>query len=472
MRATDSQRGAALLLMMLMVIVATAVFLVANLNRDDLRARRSLDTAQAMAEAKKALLDYAVMHARVNPGRPVSLPCPDIDNSGSFLAGESHTTACGAPGENILGRLPWRTLGIAPVKDAAAACLWYVVSGSFKDAGAATAAMINADTNGQLQLYDIDTGNIIAGLMPAERPVAMIIAGLQPLAGQVRPGNTGQLQCATSADASQYLETDIASGISNAALSGVPDAIDVLARASTENDNHNDRFVTISREEIERRLARQPGFEDRMRALGLALASCLANYAATNPAGTDDKRLPWPAPMAMTDYRLDSAYDDADLGLESGRLPDTVDDSNIATSNLTARVFSDCDPVAVPQWTPVMMATWQNWKDHFFYAVANANVPSAPTPTSCGNCLTVNGSNQYAAVLVFANTRLPALGQVRDAPPIDADSKSNPDNYLEAGNAVNIPGTGALTDYVSGPRTAAFNDLLFCIDDQLLVTEC
>lgn len=119
-----------------------------------------------------------------------------------------------------------------------------------------------------------------------------------------------------------------------------------------------------------------------------------------------------------------------------------------------------------------MRAAWQNWKDHFFYAVAGAFSPTATVPTNCGSCLTVNGTGQFAAVLMFANSRLPAVSQVRDAPPVDADAKRTPSNYLEGDNASNVPGTAAAVDYASGPASTIFNDLLFCIDDQLLVTEC
>jgi len=458
--------------MMLAIILATSTILLVNLSRDDLRTRRSMQTAAVLAEARNALIDFAIVNLQVDPGRSVRLPCPDIDDSGGFPEGASHTTACGASGETVMGRLPWRTLGIAAGKDAGSACLWYVVSGSYKDAGTSSSPMINTDTNGQLQLYAVETGNIVAGLAAEDRPVAMVIAAMPPVSGQSRPGSASSLQCAPAAAASRYLETDVASGISNATLNGIPDAIDTFAKTSGESQYHNDRIVTVSRRDIELRLLRQQGFRDRMRNLGLALASCLANYAATNPAGINDKRLVWPALVSMTDYRPDSAYDDANTGFQSGRLPDIVDDSNTATSNPIPRVLSDCDTSAVPQWTPAMMAAWRNWKDHFFYAVSDAHVPTAPTPSSCGSCLTVNGTGQYAAVLLYSNTRLNVLGQIRNEPPIDSDSKGDPGNYLEGGNATNIPGDGALSDYVSGPETASFNDLLFCIDDQLLVTEC
>ena len=126
----------------------------------------------------------------------------------------------------------------------------------------------------------------------------------------------------------------------------------------------------------------------------------------------------------------------------------------------------------MPAWTAVQFARWQHWKDHFFYAVAEAFSPGGTVPTSCGNCLTVNGVGQYAAIVIFANSRLPSTAQVRNAPPTDTDTKRFASNYLEALNAINVPSSSAVIDYVSSPISNTFNDLLFCIDDQLVVSEC
>ena len=140
--------------------------------------------------------------------------------------------------------------------------------------------------------------------------------------------------------------------------------------------------------------------------------------------------------------------------------------------NPVARILSDCDPGAVPQWTTQMMALWQNWKDHFFYAVAESFAPPAAVPSNCTTCLTVNGAGQYAAVVLFADARLNALGQIRNAPPTDADTRNAVSNYLEDANAANMPYMAGTVDFVSQPATATFNDLLFCVDDALAVTEC
>jgi len=466
------QHGAALLLAMLAVIVAMSTILLATLSGDDLRIRQ-LERSQAMlAAARTALIDFALVNPDVNPGEAHSLPCPDIDSSGGFAEGEAHTSACGALGVSTMGRLPWKTLGVPALKDAASVCLWYVVSGSYKQAGAATAAMINVDTNGQLQLFDIESAGISEGLAAEDRPVAMVIAAMRPLSAQIRTGPVAGSPCVPDANPASYLDTDSISGISNASLNGTADTLDILGVVAGNSQDHNDRIVTISRADIERRVINHAGYLSDMRSLGLAAAACVADYGANNPGGANDKRLPWPAPVALPDYRPDASYDDADSGLYSGRLMDVANDSNTSTGNVIARVLSDCNSVAVPEWTPIQFARWQHWKDHFFYAVAGSHSPTAAAPSICGSCLTVNGSGQYAAVLVFANSRLSSGGQLRNAPPTDADTKSNSGNYLEGLNAANVPGTAVASDYLSGPLSGTFNDLLFCIDDQLVVSEC
>ena len=466
------QRGAALLLMMLGVIIATATVLVVTVNVDALKARRQAASLDALGLARDALLDYALVSPQLTPGGSHGLPCPDIDGTGGFVEGEAHTTACGPAGETVMGRLPWRTLGLPALKDGNSECLWYVVSGSWKDADAGTSDMINADTNGQLQLASVDTGGLLAGAAPEDRPVAAIIAAMPPLDRQRRPATPAGMQCSDPRRTSDYLEADAASGSSNAALLGNPNVIDVLGLAAEVNELHNDRVVLISRADIANRIHARPGFLADMRDLGLAAAACIADYAAKNPGGVTDRRMPWPAPVSLGDYRQDAQYDDAAGTLLAGRLADVVDDSSGLTANPVARVLSDCDSAAVPAWTSAMQARWQHWKDHFFYAVAGSFAPTAAVPSVCSDCLTVNGAGSYAAILVFGNRRLAGAGQVRNAPPLDADTRSLPSNYLEAANAANVPGTGTLIDYSSQPASPSFNDLLFCIDDSLTVSEC
>lgn len=466
------QRGAALLLLMLAVIVAMTTVLIVALDKDSIETRRQVDARATLAQAREALLDYAVVQAYAAGAGLFTLPCPDLNGSGAYLEGESHTANCGASGQTMIGRLPWRALGLPALKDAGAECLWYVVSGAWKQAGTATAALVNPDSNGQLQLVSVDTGVLVEGALPADRPVAMVIAPMRPLPGQSRPAAVPGTQCSPNFAADRYMEADASSGSNNYQLAGIANVIDTLGVAANPNDLHNDRIVTISRHDIAERVYNRAGFVTQMRDLGLAVGACIANYASRNPGGATDLRMPWPAPVGLADYRQDIVYDDTNAGLLAGRLADSIDDSNVVTGNTISRVLTDCDASLVPEWSASMLAQWQNWKDHFFYAVAGSFAPSGPVPSACTDCLTVNGSGQYAGILLFSNRRLQAGSQRRDAPPLDPDTRQDAANYLEGNNLANVVAMGTSLDYSSQAASSTFNDMLICIDAGLMVSEC
>ncbi|MGI9262262.1 MAG: hypothetical protein ACR2QR_09525 [Woeseiaceae bacterium] len=466
------QSGAALLLMMLVVIVGAAAVLVTKLNRNTTQISATAKTGLALAQAREALVAYALSFPDRVPGSAVQLPCPDLDDTGTTLDGESHTANCGAPGVSVLGRLPWKTLGIAAPRDSASECLWYVVSGDHKSAGIGTAPLLNPDTNGQLTLYQADSGTLIEGSQPEDRPIALIFAAGQALSGQSRQAiSQSDQQCSSDFSIAAFLDSDPGTGVSNSTLIGVP-GIDSFVRAAGESMAINDRVVSISREDLANLVYNRHDHELRMRGLAAAVAACLANYGNSNPGGANDLRLPWPAAVSMPDYRLDALYDDVAGGVLSGRLADTVDDSNGLTGNTFARVLSDCDTGAVPAWNAEMLSLWQNWKDHFFYYVSDSFNPAAAVPSTCVDCVSVNGGAQVAAVVLYSHRRLDALSQRRDAPPLDVDTRDDINNYLESVNSGNHPYVAGNVDLESRAADLSFNDILYCIDTAMGVAAC
>ncbi len=467
-----AQRGAALLIMMLILVLGVSAWLVRGLDARATATARVQRSAAALAEAKEALLGYMVTTEAAFPGSFGLLPCPDIDASGTFAEGIAHDSACLARYRSVMGRFPWKTVGVAPARGSIGECLWYAVSGTWKAATLASAELVNPDSNGQFRVLAAD-GRLMAGATPASRAVAVIIAPGAPLAGQARPASgAGTGQCGGNYVAARYLDRDGASGVDNADLAALPDAIDDFINAEPGRDDLDDQLVFVTRAEIEDRLMRRADVQARLRDLTGAVAKCIARYGKTNPGGAADRRLPWPAPMALAQYRSDASYDDASIGWLSGRVPDRVNDSNALTGNTLARLLTNCDAAAVPEWTPAMLALWRHWKDHLFYVVAGSFRPDALPHSSCGSCLGVNGAGSHAALVIFAGQRLAAPGQVRDQPPMDADTRALAGNYLEGRNATNFPdGTGD-KDYQSAAPGANFNDLLYCIDANLGVAAC
>jgi len=464
-----AQNGAALLLVMLVILAASSAILVSRFGTAQFEALRASATADALSEARAALLAYAAAEPELVAGAPVRLPCPDLDDSGGFAPGEAHTSACGAAGESMLGRLPWRTLGLAALKDASAACLWYAVSGDFKSAGAANAELLNPDTAGNFRVFDAADGSLLAGATAASRPAAVVFAAGPALSGQRRV-SAGDGGCGSTDDAAQFLDAVAALGIDNATLSGVPDTLQDFVSGRGADAGISDRLLMIRSSELADIVNRRDDYRSRREALGLAVTACLAEWGRHNGGGTDDRRLPWPAPLTLADYRVGSGYDDTGSTDLAGRLPDRVDDSAAASGNGLSNVLSTCDSVAVPAWTPAMQTQWQQWKDHFFYVVAESHAPGASVPSTCSNCLTINGAAQYAAVVLFAGPVLST--QTRTAPPLDADSKRDVGNYLEGRNALAFPYSSGTRDLESGVSTSAFNDLLFCVDTNLAVASC
>lgn len=114
-----NEAGSALLLM-----TATLLMIMAGLFLDVLGSSRAPGperqaTARALGRAQEALLARAGAAARTG-----TLPCPDLDLSGDGLS----DAPCRMTGEGLVGWLPWRELGLPPLRDGSGALLWYAVA--------------------------------------------------------------------------------------------------------------------------------------------------------------------------------------------------------------------------------------------------------------------------------------------------------------------------------------------------------
>ncbi|MGH7962424.1 MAG: hypothetical protein ACRERD_11465, partial [Candidatus Binatia bacterium] len=373
---------------------------------------------------------------------------------------------CGNKYANYVGRLPWKSLGIPVLRDGDAECLWYAVAGSYKNANVKT-DMLNEDTDGQFEVFASDGVTRIAGGTPGKRPVAVVFAGRAILGPQNRSLlPTGTEVCGGNFGAANYLEA--ANSRNNAVLSLAQDTVDTLftgdTRDASGNVIANERLIYITKDEIFDAIKKRTDFNQKLQSLNQSLATCISAYGLSGPPG--DRRLPWAASIALPDYRDVLNYVDENNRL-SGRLPDQAP----VTQGATTRAFSMSNCLSS---NPEQLQLWENWKDHFFYAVAEAFKPSSPPGTQVcspllNNCLTVNGGtiNKYAAIVFFSRSAL--AGQSRNAPPIDPDEKANISNYLEGKN--DDPNVGN-NDYDSVAPSPTFNDFLSCIDDSLVVQPC
>jgi len=114
----NTQSGAALIaLLAIFMLSATGILLYRLNNRTDFMLENQAQTARALAKAKEALIGYAATYAETHPGQPQGyLPCPDNNGDGSAEA------ACSTEGNSVIGRFPWRTLGLPPLRDGSGEC--------------------------------------------------------------------------------------------------------------------------------------------------------------------------------------------------------------------------------------------------------------------------------------------------------------------------------------------------------------
>lgn len=492
-RATASQRpsGVALLALLGLLALIAALFvagLAGNLSRENETSQRTTD---ALAQAKEALIGYAANYPDEHPGRVFGyLPCPDRD--GGTGEGTADTT-CGSTDVTVIGRLPWKTLELPPLRDGDGECLWYAVSGNFKNNP--PTALMNWDTNGLIAVMTPDGSNFAAGgsgstAIPTRRAVAVIFAPGAILPGQDRSlaATNPPSTCGGNYNPANYLDTDTASAINNAtASSTTANALSRYIAAFNSNrtaaatNSFNDRLVFITPDKIfgdraQKRADFLPYLTDPNTGMLRAAADCIVRYGQTNALSPADKRLPWAAPLALGNYGITGSYDDdATLPHYSGRLPYLTDNSAASLpANTTVQAAGNVllSISFCPGWSSNVAEFWDNWKDHVFYAVAKAFAPnnlvvaSLPNPCTADECITVDSATDVAAVLIFAGQKVAGQSRNNDANPAYTSSdKSAVTNYLENVNATSILQNSPtiLSPRVFTKAPAGGDDTVMCI---------
>lgn len=458
------QHGAALIVVLVIVVMGAAAALVSSLSTTALKNARQETTADALAQAKDVLIGYAITYGDTHSGEVHGyLPCPDPNGTGYGANDEGSSETCGSQDVSVIGRLPWKSLGLPALLDGSSECLWYAVSGTYKN-NPKTDKMMNQDTPGLFEILDS------SGATVAQNVVAVIFAPGAPLGAQNRAPDGTAPVCGGNYAPSNYLDND--GTINNAAVSGAADAISQFRLG--DSALLNDRMIYITREDI----FNARNIRTKLDSLTRKAAECIADYGRRNrydfwpySVNPSDKRLPWSGRFYpnSNDYLTDSNYDDED-GRLAGRLPYRVNTSGSDTDNQIVSPFyqltsngSNCPSVA--DW-PAYYPWWTNWKDHLFYALAYSFMPDSGS-TACGTCLRVNGSGNHAAVVMFAGRAL--AGQVRTTVSNHLDFS----NYLEGRNFTNGSNSSGNSDYQSGAETGSFNDILYCIDPgSLSVSPC
>lgn len=431
------QRGAALMVMLVLIVIGSAAFLVSALSRSGLQIERGKITSDALAQARDALIGYAVSLKLQNTSaaRPGDLPCPDTHTPGTSSEGTSSSGCSG----NVIGYLPWKTLDLPDLRDSSGERLWYAVSTNVMNSP--RTGTLNSDTPGTLSVRD-SVGNIIYNGCSSIGPncpapgasdapfgtgaVAVIIAP-----GSVLQRQDGTLQSRNIAGAniaSNYLDilttiednADFIDATSNGFIQGT--VKDVTGKITLVND----QITSITQDNIMQAVQKRVAAE---------VTLCLNEYALNN-----NGRYPWAVPLTDFTYHDQS-------NLLFGRIPDNL---NQTTSDSASTMVNLWGPLCNTHNNNIPSAWWQDWREMVFYGLADAYKPAATLPSACGTCLVVTNASAAADkkfVVIVAGKML----ATQTNRPINASILSN---YLES------PNSAGATTFSQGTASTSFNDTL------------
>jgi hypothetical protein len=475
-----TQQGVALLTALLFVLIAgSAAMLFFDLKSVSAqRNDRDAVTQNALLAAKRALLDH-VARGNLNhlsaTNMPGDLPCPDINNSGSAASG------CASNAANRLGRLPWLTLGIEPLRDGGGETLWYAISNNYRTASGGSRTFATPGLLGFRSLitnarHDEANQDLVVAVIFAPGTPVLRSGQLQqrtcPLAAtQCDPQDkcvAAIPQSAARCDPRQYLDAPV---LSDLALAGSDNA--AINQASTGSSqmlasnngfieiaaqaDFNDRAIAITLAELQQAIARR---------IGVEVANCLASYAKGNLG-----RYPWAGQLNFPMNRASEVQN-----LRAGRVPDpTWGLTRLASNNQMSDAGispSTSEPFQCRIRTDTSSGWYYNWKPSVFYAVSERHKPGTSDlrldgyANACrsapgSDCISVDGGvRNVEAVVIVSGRGIAAINQTQP-------SNSLPD-YLEGRNASSMVNPGALPDYdlTRGPtpqRLDQFNDVIVTI---------
>ena len=464
----NQQKGIVLLMLVIIITLAFITYAVTSLSINDIKYKNAENTQLALKKAKSALLNFAITHMNQvgDAGEMGFLPCPDTAIT-VFSDEGVQESPCGSQYENSIGFLPWATLDLPVLKDSSGSCLLYAVSNTYK---LNPTNMLNDDSNGMLQVVN-SAGVVQGSALPEDRYVAIVFSPGEPLAGQVRTFDA-ETNCGNDYNVTAFLEG--VGLINNGVLSTVDNTIDqFIHKASTSavaQPLYNDKFITISKSEIWSAITAKNNFITTMSDLTMELAVCLARHSKLG----SNRRLPWPVQLDVNsqNYREDASYDD-NVGIYAGRYPFRVVDSS-AASDITEGTdilfeysgLGQCDNI-----TTEYRKLWENWKDHFFYALSKDYEPGSTGETVCAsNCIKVD-SNEYAGAVIFSGLKYDNTIERNDIFSGDpGDDKADVFNYLENGYGAIFLGADGSDSY-NKVDTLMSNDIMFCITDELTTTD-
>jgi hypothetical protein len=412
-----------ILLLILLIGGAAGAALFAFSRSDPLPAKQERRVTDALGGAKAALVGYALSRglakcsnpgnltqcAQEEEGRPGELPCPDINNDGL----EDKPCSSGP----LLGRLPWKTLGIPEPKDFDGETLWYALSGPFRDwdsnPNGASGKRINSDTRGNITVRGASGTDVTTDA------VAVIIAPGAPFGTQNRSGTTTALcnltnvTIARSFCASNYLES-----ITMLTGTSANDGPFIRVNDGARSNVFNDRIVYLTTREI------IPQLEMR---IGAELKTLLKGYRDNSLCECYPWADTWPYSGGI-----------ADIGQNRGRFPSEPFPENWGSGSIPR----------LPAWVAA-----NDWHNMFYYSVSKQNAAAGCRTCSASEMLRVDNT-PVSALFFTPGTPVDGLARLSNSSRRDnltlylADAANN-----DGGNTTLCPDVGEIGgDAESGMR--------------------
>lgn len=384
------QCGAVLLVMLVILVVGAAALMLNALNSTTTRLARDRITADALAQAKEALIGYAITYGDTNSNVNGFFPCPD---QGQNLTQDGEAkSSCAVKNVSSIGKLPWKTLGLSPLKDGNGDCLWYAVSGTYKNNP--DTDLMNWDNNGLFQIMAPDGVSFLAGSSADNQPVAIIFSPGPPIGTQIRTPAINTPSCGGNYTTTDYLDNDTIHVINNATVSAAANTVTKFISGQVKdlsgNQLVNDLLLIISRDDVFNAIKKRNDF-------GSFITTSVMNQAVSCLTG-----LPNPKTVDFSTM-TESPGISQGTGVNqhiTGRIPDT---SCTGPSNNSVK----------------------KWSDNLAYAKCSSGLP----------CFSIYGL-PCKGVIIFSGEKTATQNRIFNI------QKNDWNNYLE-GEALNIFTSGA-----------------------------
>lgn len=420
-----NQHGSAILIILAIIGLGAAFLLVNALNKANQQTERDKITAAALAQAKEALIGYAATYRDSHSSSgPVFgyLPCPATDGNGSAAG------SCGSKDVTLIGLLPWKTLGLPPLRDSSGECLWYAISGDFKNNPKTT--LMNWDTAGQLIVNDAGGTTLASG-------VAVVIFSPHGVIGNQNRLPAAPTECNGNTTVANHLDGNdpIYAGVAPAA--GASSTLTVATVTSIANGANNDQGLWITPDEIFKRIKQRSDFK-------AAAPNGDVNNLLTAAAACLNAQATLPAPITINFTNMAESTGVTVGSIVTGRIPQNFVNTNCPSITSWSASWNNW-------WVNGAAQTGKNFNDNWQDNLLYAKCPSG------GNCLIVNSAS-CKGVVIFTGERTATQSRTTNV------QKNTWDNYLESTvlSAFTAGGTNFTGAAAYAPATPS-TDVLACI---------